>query len=81
MQRLEGGCQVPIGALGRVENNMVFLEGVVADPHGKNAVRHSISGPVQNARELGASLAQMLLDMGADKILTQTRQEFGFYGS
>ena len=81
LQRLEGGCQVPIGALGRVENNMVFLEGVVADLHGKNAVRHSIFGPVQNARELGASLAQMLLDMGADKILTQTRQEFGFYGS
>lgn len=81
MQRLEGGCQVPIGALGRVENNMVFLEGVVADLHGKNAVRHSISGPVQNAGELGASLAEMLLDMGADKILTQTRQEFGFYDS
>ena len=24
MRRLEGGCQVPIGALGRVENNMLF---------------------------------------------------------
>ena len=81
MRRLEGGCQVPIGALGRVENNMLFLEGVVADLHGKKAIRYSISGPVHNARELGSSLAEILLDMGADKILTQTRQEFGCYGS
>lgn len=79
MKRLEGGCQVPIGALGRVENDLLFLEGVVADLHGKNAVRHLVSGPVQNAGQLGIKLADTLLEMGADKILTQARREFGFY--
>lgn len=77
MKRLEGGCQVPIGALGKVDNNQLFLEGIVADLQGQSAVRHAISGSVQDAKQLGLHLAEMLLEMGADKILDQARQEFG----
>ena len=49
-----------------------FLEGVVADHTGKCCSALNFR-PVQNARELGASLAQMLLDMGADKILNPNK--------
>lgn len=80
LRRLEGGCQVPIGAIGRVENNMLFLDGVVADPHGKSVIRYAIDGPINNARELGVTLAELLLDRGAAPILTKIRQEFGLDG-
>ncbi|SFG01817.1 hydroxymethylbilane synthase [Desulfotomaculum arcticum] len=77
MKRLEGGCQVPIGALGRVENGHLTLEGIVADLHGTQAVRQSISGPAEKAEHLGEKLAEMLLEQGAGEILTRARQEFG----
>lgn len=77
MKRLEGGCQVPIGALGKVENNTLSLEGIVAALEGNPAVRHSMTGPVQEAAQLGLRLAEKLLAMGADKILDRARQEFG----
>jgi len=79
MKRLEGGCQVPIGAYARVESNWLSLEGTVADLHGKNAIRRSISGPAENAGQLGNHLAEILIEMGADKILQQARQEFGIH--
>lgn len=81
MKMLEGGCQVPIGALGQVEGNMLSLAGVVADLHGKNAVCHSLSGTIDtinSAKKLGIQLADILVQKGAKEILQQARQEFGF---
>ncbi|WP_027364223.1 hydroxymethylbilane synthase [Desulfotruncus alcoholivorax] len=78
MRRLEGGCQVPIGALGRVENGgHLTLKGIVVDLKGTKAVRHSISGPAEKAEQLGEKLAEMFLEQGAGEILARARQEFG----
>lgn len=77
MQRLEGGCQVPIGAYGQIEGELLTLTGAVADLHGRTALRHSVTGPAANAVELGIRLAELLIDRGAEKILQQARQEFG----
>jgi len=77
MNRLEGGCQVPIGALGRIENEHLTLEGIVVDLHGTQAVRRIISGPAEKAEQLGEKLAEMLLEQGAGEILARARQEFG----
>lgn len=77
MKRLEGGCQVPIGALGRVENGHLTLEGTVAELHGTQVVRQSISGPAEKAGQLGEKLAEILLEQGAGEILARARQEFG----
>lgn len=77
MKRLEGGCQVPIGALGRVHNGKLQLEGVVADLDGGSIVRHAVAGHVRDAAGLGNKLAEILLDMGAGDILCRARREFG----
>jgi len=76
MQRLEGGCQVPIGAYGQVEGDVLALEGAVIDLHGQTALRDSVTGPVDGARRLGIQLAEVLIDRGAEKLLRQARQEF-----
>ncbi len=77
LKRLEGGCQVPIGALGRVENGTLQLEGIVAGLDGTNAVRHAVTGPADEAAGLGNRLAKILLDQGAGDILFRARQEYG----
>lgn len=75
LNRLEGDCQVPVGAFGTVNNdgNEVTLTGLVADPHAVHVYRRSASGsdPVQ----LGQQLADEIEGMGADKVLASLREE------
>ncbi len=75
LRRLEGGCQIPIGALGTVAGDRLTLEGVVAGLDGKELIRNSVSGPVDDAAVLGQQLAEKLIEMGADQILKSVRQE------
>jgi len=66
---LGGGCHVPIGALGRVENGSVVLEAGVFSLDGKKAIRRSLSGDLEEASQIGTALAKQLLECGADEIL------------
>lgn len=76
MKELNGGCQVPIGALGRVKGGRLDLEGIVLTLNGERFVRDGISGSVKEAAILGSKLAGRLLERGAGEILELVRQEF-----
>ncbi|WP_027356314.1 hydroxymethylbilane synthase [Desulfofundulus thermocisternus] len=76
MRKLEGGCQVPVGTLGQVQQGQLFLEGVVASLDGRQLVRKNISGPPGQAEKIGEELAMQLIGMGAGEILNKVRQEF-----
>jgi len=67
LNKLGGGCQVPIGASAEVRNGRLHLEGVVADPDGSRVIRESGDGndPVQ----LGERVADALLRRGGEDIL------------
>jgi len=67
LNRLGGGCQVPIGAFAEVRNGRLHLEAIVADPDGSKVLRETRDGidPVQ----LGESVGQTLLERGGDAIL------------
>ena len=67
LNKLGGGCQVPIGAFAEVRDGRLHLEGVVAHPNGSRVLRESREGedPVQ----LGESVAATLLRRGGDTIL------------
>lgn len=79
LKKLEGGCQVPIGALGTVGNSRLTLQGLVASLDGKQVVRSSIEGGLGEAAILGQRLAEELLEMGAGDILRDMRQEKSTY--
>ena len=67
---LQGGCQVPIGAFAEMEDNdHVWLRGLVGSVDGTRIIRGDISGPKEQAEELGQLLAEQLLVQGADDIL------------
>ncbi|MGD8811786.1 MAG: hydroxymethylbilane synthase [Thioalkalispiraceae bacterium] len=74
-QRLEGGCQVPIGGYAEFEQGLIMLRGLVGSPDGKTMVRGDIAGPPENAEEMGIALAEDLLSRGADKILQELYAE------
>lgn len=74
LRRLEGGCQIPVGAWGRIEDNTMYLDAVVGSLDGGNIVRGKISGRPGDAMKLGVELAEKLLSEGADKILAAIRQ-------
>ncbi len=69
LKRLEGGCQVPIAALGRIEDDIFSLTGLVADPDGKNMIKETLTGSIEMAETIGEKLADILLTLGAKQIL------------
>ncbi len=75
--RLEGGCQVPVGALAAFDSSDVLrVDGLVIDLDGRHQVRLSTNATVVNAgaaTALGEQLADALLAQGADRILARVR--------
>lgn len=76
LRTLEGGCQIPIGALAVLDNDTLHLQGLVAGIEGTPLVRGEVSGPSHAAHELGIELAQNLLAQGAGEILQTVRENF-----
>lgn len=74
LRRLEGGCQVPIGAYAFLKDDKIFLEGMAGSADGSVNLRDSVSGEKENAAELGVRLAQNLVAKGADRLLERTRE-------
>jgi hydroxymethylbilane synthase len=69
LNRLEGGCQVPIGAYAFIEGNRITIHGMVSELDGSRIIRDSLTGSCEEPEKAGEILAARLLDMGADKIL------------
>lgn len=69
--RLNGGCQVPIAGFALLENNEIFLRGLVGRPDGSEVVRGEVRGNAGDAETLGTQLAEKLLNDGADVILRE----------
>jgi len=67
--RLDGGCQVPIGAYARVEKGLITLKGLVASLDGEIIYKLENVGPVDDAINIGQELGSKLLKMGANEIL------------
>ncbi|MFN3466853.1 MAG: hydroxymethylbilane synthase, partial [Candidatus Brocadiales bacterium] len=74
MLELQGGCQVPIGAIAHINGSTLNLEAVICSLDGKRIIRDSTSGPVARTRETGTELAQKLLKSGGREILEEIRQ-------
>ncbi len=76
LHRLEGGCQVPIAAHGRMEGDTFTLSGLVAELDGSTIIRETRSGPAHRSEAIGVELAEHLLTLGAGEILDRLKAEF-----
>nr|MBP7323140.1 hydroxymethylbilane synthase [Deltaproteobacteria bacterium] len=75
LKRLEGGCQVPIAALGTISDESIALDGLVGSLDGSLIIRKQVEGSRDKPEELGISLAEQLLNAGGRDILA------GIYGN
>jgi len=69
LRSLGGGCQFPIAAHATVEGQTLHLEGLVAHPQGEKIIRDRLSGALDGAEGIGATLAARLLERGAGDLL------------
>lgn len=67
--RLQGGCQVPIGGYAVLQQGQLYLRALVGDVDGSQIIRAEDKSAVENADVLGVQIAEQLLAQGADKIL------------
>jgi hydroxymethylbilane synthase len=66
---LGGGCQMPIGAWGRLESGKLFLDVAVLSPDGKQRMWEKDSGQLEDAEAIGLRVAEKLLQSGARDLL------------
>ena len=72
--RLEGGCQVPLGALAHTEGQRLVLEACVVALDGTQSIRRIAWGNAAAPQDLGSKLAETMLTEGAGKLLQDARQ-------
>ena len=67
LNKLGGGCQVPIGAFAELHDGRLHLQAIVAHPDGSRVLRESREGT--DPTQLGESVGDTLLRRGGDTIL------------
>ncbi|HEY8911349.1 MAG TPA: hydroxymethylbilane synthase [Desulfosporosinus sp.] len=71
MCKLEGGCQVPVGALAHVVEGQILLRGMVASLDGVRLIKAEAKGT--DPETVGLEVADRLIKLGAIEILAEIR--------
>ncbi len=75
LNRLGGGCHVPVGVRAEVFGELIEIAGAVFDPEGGGVCRGQMAGLAEKAEHLGKELADQLLSQGAKQILARLLPE------
>ncbi|WP_186756063.1 hydroxymethylbilane synthase [Echinicola salinicaeni] len=70
---LEGGCSIPVFCLAEFENGVLKLNGGIISLDGQERIQHDITGPAEQAEDLGKELAEKVLQSGGDRILAEIK--------
>ena len=75
LKRLEGGCQVPIAAHGKIEKNIFTICGLVATIDGRTLIKETFSGHENSSEMIGVELAERLVSRGAETIMENLKTD------
>lgn len=70
-RRLNGGCQVPIAGFAELDGDHLHLRGLVGSPDGITIYRSDIHCAAKDYEQAGITVAEHLLEQGADRILAE----------
>jgi hydroxymethylbilane synthase len=74
---LEGGCRVPIGAVGHADGTALSLQGCIFSLDGQKRLSAFTQGTLNEAQEIGKEVAQSLLEQGAKDLEKDWREKYG----
>jgi hydroxymethylbilane synthase len=75
LKTLEGGCSIPSFGYAWLEGNVLTLKAGIISLDGKQVIKVKRSGPVEDGKELGKSIATEVLANGGASILATIRNE------
>jgi hydroxymethylbilane synthase len=73
LKTLEGGCSIPSFGYAWLEGNIITLKAGIISLDGQQVVKVKRSAPIDDAKELGRSIAQEVLTNGGAAILDDIR--------
>ena len=73
LQKMDGGCQVPIAGYAHVKGEEVVLTALVASPDGKTVYKEMAVGG--NPEQVGEEVARRMIRMGAKQLIDQLAGE------
>lgn len=73
MCALDGGCQVPMGAIAKIEGDEISIHGFVGEVDGAKLLKAQLTDHVDNYDQIGQKLAEKLMKEGAQEILDKVR--------
>ena len=73
LQKMDGGCQVPIAGYAHVKGEEVALTALVASPDGKTVYKEMAAGG--NPEQVGEEVARRMIRMGAKQLIDQLAGE------
>jgi hydroxymethylbilane synthase len=77
VEALEGGCQLPLGALAQLRGDDLEVSAIVCSTDGARLVRARASGRRNEAADIGRRAADRLIADGAGEILDEVRRTQG----
>ena len=75
--KLEGGCRVPIGAVGKAKGNILSLFGCIYSLNSQKKISAYAEGKLSDAEELGKRVGENLLKQGAKDYEKEWRETYG----
>lgn len=75
LQKMEGGCQVPLAGYGQPADGEILLQGLVSELDGSRVIKKQLQGSRHDPEKLGRELAGLLLDSGGREILEKVYRE------
>jgi hydroxymethylbilane synthase len=69
LQRVGGGCNIPVAAYSRIEQDRIHITGLIIAPDGRKNSRDSVQDSPESADEAAALLADRILNNGGRDIL------------
>lgn len=73
LRKIEGGCHIPVGALGLVDESHLRLKAVVASVDGKHVLREQATCQASDPQSCGEQLADKMIGLGALEILAEDK--------
>jgi len=74
LNKLEGGCTAPIGALAKISEEEVTLQGVLLSVDGRKKLEAEFTAPLGKHENLGRDCANSILSRGGKRLMSEMQK-------